>query len=307
MASSQGVFAAAFASIQTITGIFFNSFIMIVSLQDQDGFSQSPSSQIQFTMGMTNVILQCVLATYGFVSLSSPLTFFSKEFSTIMLFLIFFLVNLSFWLTAWLSSFYCVTIVRFSNKFISSLRMKLSGVVPKLLFVTVQGSFAISVPSIWYFHYEVHVTLSENMTSNYTGNVNVLIQPDLNFFYAMVYSTIGCFLPLIITLTSIGFTLASLLGHVWRIKVNTSSSGAPQLAAHYRACRTMILLVTLYVMFSISEILATSAFMSFTNVWTFIAWYTSFLYPTIQAAILISGSSKMKIALCRLLQCMNNV
>ncbi|KAM4632400.1 taste receptor type 2 member 9-like [Discoglossus pictus] len=307
MAASQGVFAAAFVSIQTITGIFFNSFIMIVSLQDRDDFSQSPSSQIQFTMGMANVILQCVLATYGFVSLSSPLMIVSKKFSKITFFLIYFLVNLSFWLTALLSSFYCVTIVRYSNKVISSLKMKLSGVVPKLLLVTVLGSFAISVPSIWYFHYEVRVTLSENMTSNYTGNVNVLIQPDLNFFYAMFYSTIGCFLPLVITLTSIGFTLASLLGHVWRVKLKTSSSGAPQLAAHYRACRTMILLLTLDVMFSVSEILATSAFMSLTNVWTYIAWYTSFLYPTIQAAILISGNSKMKIALCRLLQCMNNV
>ncbi|KAM4632396.1 taste receptor type 2 member 16-like [Discoglossus pictus] len=232
MAASQGLFAAAFASIQIVTGIFFNSFIMIVSLQDRDDFSQSPSSQIQFTMGMANVILQCVLSTYGFVAVFSPLMIFSKEFSTVLFFMIFFLVNLSFWLTAWLSSLYCVIIVRFSNKFISSLKMKFSGVVPKLLLVTVLGSFAISVPSIWYFHFEVHVTLSENMTSNYTGTVNVLIQPDLNFFYAMVYSTIGCFLPFIITLTSIGFTLASLLGHVWRIKLKTSSSGAPQLAAH---------------------------------------------------------------------------
>ncbi|KAM4608093.1 taste receptor type 2 member 9-like [Discoglossus pictus] len=307
MADSQGVLSVAFVLIQTITGIFLNSFIMIVSLQDRDDFHQSPSSQIQFTMGMANVILQCILAIFGRVAVFSPLIVVSKEFSTIMFFLIYFLVYLSFWLTAWLSSFYCVTIVRFSNKFISSLKMKLSGVVPKLLLVTVLGSFAISVPSIWYFHYEVYVTLSENMTSNYTGNVNLLFQPDLNFFYAMVYSTIGCFLPLIITLTSIGFTLAFLLGHVWRIKLKTSSSGAPQLAAHYRACRTMILLVTLDVMFSLSEILAASAFMSLTNVWTYIAWYTSFLYPTIQAAILISGNSKMKIALCSRLQCMNNV
>ncbi|KAM4641863.1 taste receptor type 2 member 41-like [Discoglossus pictus] len=266
MAASQGVISVAFASIQIITGILFNSFIMIVSLQDRDDFSQSPSSQIQFTMVMANVILQCVLATYGFVAVFSPLMICSKEFSTVMLFLIFFLVNLSFWLTAWLSSFYCVTIVRFINKVISSLKMKLSGVVPKLLLVTVLGSYAISVPSICLSHFEVHLNLSGNMTSNYSGTVDVLIQPHFDSIHLIVYTTFGCFLPLIITLTSIVFTLYSLLGHVWRIKLKTSSSGAPQLGAHYRACRTMILLVTLDVIFSLVSILAASAFMSFTNV-----------------------------------------
>ncbi|KAM4632091.1 taste receptor type 2 member 9-like [Discoglossus pictus] len=299
MPSLHLIVTVALSLVETIIGLLLNCFILAVSIQDQnEDFTLSPSKQIQFSMGLTNVIIQSMLTIEGYVSVLSPVTMFSKEFSTVIVFVHFFLNYFSSWLPTWLCSFYCVTIVRFKHNLMTSLKMGLSVVVPKLLMVTAMGSLGISVPSIWCVEFGIQQKITGNVTNNHTGNDDV-IQFNVDFFYGMVFITFGCFLPLTLTVTSIGFTLASLLGHIWRIKLNAFNVNGQQLTTHYRACRTMILLVIFYVTFNLCTATMASFPMSSVSVWSTIVQLYTLWYPTVQAAILISGSSKLKKTFCR--------
>ncbi|KAM4632118.1 taste receptor type 2 member 43-like [Discoglossus pictus] len=260
---------------------------MVVSLQDQSGcLKSSPSNEIQFAMGLTNLFVQCIITVDAVGLWLSPL----EELQTAMHFLIGFSSNLSFWLDAWICSFYCVTIVNFKNHIMTSLKMRLSSVVTKLLMVTVLGNVIISVPAIWNPPPSTKQMGTTNQTTHYlTYNSFITIS--------------GCVLPFILTITSFGFTLASLLGHVRRIKLNESTSIAPQLEAHYRACRTMKLLVICLMAFNLTEII--DWFDPHNNKLEkkVITSAMEGLYSTAQSIIVISGSSKLKAAFCRIGRC----
>ncbi|KAM4617721.1 taste receptor type 2 member 40-like [Discoglossus pictus] len=280
--------------ILSISGFIFNSFILTVSFRDQNGyFTLRPSGLIQGGMALTNVVLQCLFTVQANIAFISSHLFAHRQVGVTLVLLECFTINYSSWLTAWLCSFYCVTIVNFQHKVVTSLKMRLSGVVPKLLLVTALWSFSIGVPSIWY------VQLQHQTTRNLTGacTTNGVLVREFNTLYTIVFTTLGCVLPLIITLTTIGFTLASLLGHVRRIRLNDSISSVPQLEAHYRACRTMILLVIHYVIFNMAEMSSVFLLMSRERVLDIITWLVILLYPTAQALIVISGSSRLTKAL----------
>ncbi|KAM4628517.1 taste receptor type 2 member 7-like [Discoglossus pictus] len=193
---------------------------------------------------------------------------------------------------------YCVSVVNFKNKVLTNLKMRRSAVVPRLLLVTVLGSFLLSIPIIW------NVQQPGLITGNVSGNSSEhgKVKYGLNTQYARISIIFQCVLPIIIAITSIGFTLASLLGHVRRMKLSSSLSSAPHLETHYRACRTMILLVILYITFNAVKIIASNSEKSTGDVRTTVFWFLIMLYPSEQSVILISGSSKLTMAFLRIAQ-----
>ncbi|XP_053550809.1 taste receptor type 2 member 9-like [Bombina bombina] len=261
--------------------------------------TQSPGNQIQSCMALTNIVLQCIMTSDGFLVLFQPYLVFSTKVISARNLLLSFFANLSFWLTAWLCSFYCVTIVRFHHEVITSLKMRLPDVVPKLLLGTLLLSFSISVPTIWYIKFVTESTTSANLTGNYSAMTAFVFYHNSTF--TSIFITIGCIMPLVITLTSIGFTVASLLRHVQQMKLNAPSLSAAQLEAHYRACRTMVLLVILYVTFNVTAIRFPFSNLSFE--FFLIIWLILLLYPTVQAVILIMGSSELKGTLSQIIGC----
>ncbi|KAM4618022.1 taste receptor type 2 member 41-like [Discoglossus pictus] len=284
--------------LESIFGVICNLSLITLSCRDPtDDFRLSPSNQIHFSMGLTNVFLQCILTVAGFIYSFYPLTLASRGFSPGLIFLMYFFISLTCWLTAWLCSFYCVTIIRFKNSIMTSLKMGLSTLLPKMLMVTALGSFCLAVPSIWHAHAEVQQKKTGNSSTNFTAND--VVEFGFSFGYGIVFTMAGCIVPLIISLSSIGLTVGSLLRHVWRIKLNASNSSSPQLEAHYRACRTMILLVILYVIFNLTEIITISFTISTDSVFTITIWFVTMMYPMAQSLIVISGSSKLKASFWR--------
>ncbi|XP_053550817.1 taste receptor type 2 member 9-like [Bombina bombina] len=285
-------------TVTTISGITTNSFVAVVSVLDQRRcFSLSPRKQIQFSMVLVNVILQSLLTSEGYRGLYSTHAWWSRESCISVIFLMHFTINLSFWLTTWLGVFYCVTIVNFKHTFITQVKMRLPAVVPKILLVTTLVSFISNAPVI----FDVHLENQHNMTYNNirNGGESCLIP----LHYAIIYIIYGCFVPFIITLASIGCIVVSLMTHVHRAKLSNSTLSAPQLQAHYRACRTMILFLILFVIFNVSEMIFVSSLLSTRDIQNFIMWVFILLYPTSQAAILIMGSANLKTAFVRIVQC----
>ncbi|XP_053550823.1 taste receptor type 2 member 40-like [Bombina bombina] len=292
MWSLEWIAATLIAAFELIAAIILNLYIMATSFLDQSKkFSLSPANQMYFYMGLVNVCLQVIMTLQGYVYVFSPVTYVSKEFSVPVCLCFLYFIYLNLWLTAWLCSFYCVTIVRFRSKFVTRLKMSLSTVVPKLLLITAVGCVIISVPSIW----GVQVVAQQNMTQELTHNIhNFIVVFNFTHYYFIIFITFGCSLPLVLSLTSVGFTLTSLFGYIWRIKVTESSLSAPQLEAHYKACRTMLRLIITYLVFIVSEIHISTSILSTSNILMVATFFIALLYPTSQSAILIFGNPRLK-------------
>ncbi|XP_053550824.1 taste receptor type 2 member 40-like [Bombina bombina] len=271
---------------------------MVVIYMKQRRFLRlSPSNQIQFTMCLSNAFLQCTMVLFVYVFVISP------DVHGILIYITHFTVSLfiafSSWLTAWLCALYCVTLVSFRHKLITSLKMKLPAVVPKLLLVTFLGCLSITGAFVWCIKLTNHQVMTDNLSYNSTKNTKVIMKKCCStWFY-----TLSSILPMISSITSLFFTVTSLLGHIWKIKHQKSSLSDPQLDAHYKACKTMVMFVIVFVILVVAKTLANSSLSLREDVTINLFSCLYQCYPTEMSLILIFGSSKLKRALRRAISC----
>ncbi|XP_053550839.1 taste receptor type 2 member 7-like [Bombina bombina] len=285
-----------FTAITSVSGISSNSFIMIVSYLKHKGFLKlNPRIQIQFTMCLNNLLLQC--STVLFILVMFLIPDVHRELRQVASFVMCLFTAFAAWLAAFLCAFYTVTIVRFRHKVITSLKMKLPSLVPKLLLVTFLGCLSSTVPSIWYLNSETAQNMTGNLT--YSNISDTLVFDQSDWHYLIIFQTLGTILSVIISIISLVLTVTSLLGHIWRIKHNDSSWNRPLNVAHYKACRTMFLLVAVFVIIVVVGIIYVSKY----GKHKFMLVLKAQIYPTELSFILISGSSKVKRALYRVVPC----
>ncbi|XP_053550838.1 taste receptor type 2 member 7-like [Bombina bombina] len=285
-----------FTAITSVSGISSNSFIMIVTYLKHKRFLKlSPRNQIQFTMCLNNLLLQC--STVLFILVMFLIPDVQRELRQVASFVLCLFMAFGSWLAAWLCAFYTVIVVRFRHKVITSLKMKLPSLVPKLLLVTFLGCLSITVPSIWYLNSETAQNMTGNLTYSNISDTHVFHQSD--WHYLVIFHTLGTILPVVISIISLVLTVTSLLGHIWRIKHNDSSWNRPLNVAHYKACRTIFLFVAVFVIIVVVGII----FVSKNGIQNFMLVLKAQIYPTELSFILISGSSKVKRALYRVVPC----
>ncbi|XP_018093298.1 taste receptor type 2 member 4 [Xenopus laevis] len=262
-------------------GTILNSSILAVYLSAwKKGLDLGACNQIILTMACTNLLLQNILTFHLIFLIYRLYILFAKEiFLAAASFIFNFSISLSFWLTAWLTSYYCVRLVDFSNRFFFRLKTGISSVVTYWLLGTVVTLFIIQVPLIW----KLEIRTYQNRTTIY-NNVNK------NFELMLCNAIFACFLPTSITSFCIGLSLMSLLRHVWRMKQNTSEFWNPQLKSHIKACRTMILLLTVNVIFFLA-IFISSLKLEYTR--QYISWFIMLSIPSGQAIILLFGNSRL--------------
>ncbi|XP_075421248.1 taste receptor type 2 member 7-like [Ascaphus truei] len=220
-----------------------------------------------------------------------------------------FLIYLNFWLTAWLCVYYCIKISNFMHRLFFRVKLWVSSVLQKLLLMSAVGSFIISVPSLWICSQK---DSQENSTYSLIANCSVVSETPAFYISNIIISpmiaiaaVLGSCLPFLLSLISIGLTLTSLLGHVWRMKKKTSDFSIPRLQVHSRAARTMILLVVLSMSLCITQIYFFIPHDDPKNIFMTICWFFSLCYPTAQAFLLIQGNTKLR-RVCRgLLHCIN--
>ncbi|XP_075421244.1 taste receptor type 2 member 9-like [Ascaphus truei] len=207
---------------------------------------------ILLSMGLSNVALLCVLNTESLLPMvRSHIRFYSEIYSAVI-FLELFLIYLSFWLTAWLCVYYCIKIANFMHRLFFRVKLWVSSVLQKLLLMSVVGSFIISVPSLWTCR---QIDPQENSTYSLIANCSAVSEASALYISIIVIAAVlGCCLPFLLSLISIGLTLTSLWGHVWRMKQKTSDFSIPRLQVHSRAARNMILLVVLSMAVCITEL-----------------------------------------------------
>ncbi|MEE6513459.1 hypothetical protein FKM82_021105 [Ascaphus truei] len=230
--------------IPCIAGTIFNSCIMAVSYKNwRKDTSLNQCDLILLSIGLSNLMLQCIMNTQWFLLLVRSHIWFYSEICSSLFFLELSLIFLNFWLTAWLCVYYCIKIANCMHRLFLRVKLWVSSVLQNVLLMSAVGSFIISVPSLWTCR---QIDPQENSTHSLTANCSAVSETPAFYISNIVIVVVpGCGLPFLLSLISIGLTLTSLWGHVWRMKQKTSDFSIPRLQVHSRAARTMILLVVL--------------------------------------------------------------
>ncbi|XP_075421239.1 taste receptor type 2 member 40-like [Ascaphus truei] len=292
------------STIETIAGTIFNLCIMAVSYRNwRKDISLNLYDLILLSMGLSNLAVLCTINTKLVLLLVQSHIRFYSEICSAQNFLGRFLICLSFWLTAWLCVYYCIKISNFMHRLFLRVKLWVSSVLQKLLLMSAVGSFIISVPSLWTCH---QIDCQENNTHSLTANCSAVSEtPAFNLSDIVIVTVLGCCLPFLLSLISIGLTLTSLWGHVWRMKQKTSDFSIPRLQVHSRAARTMILLVVLSMSLCITELYLFFFPYGVEDFSTIICRFFSLCYPTAQAFLLIQGNTKLRRVCQGLLHCIN--
>ncbi|OCT64601.1 putative taste receptor type 2 member 33 [Xenopus laevis] len=276
----------AFALFITWTcGTVLNSSIVAVYVSDwKKGLKLGACDQIILTMGCNNLLMQSFL-TFELMVLTYQLYgLFTKD---ILLSSFFFGFNmalsLSLWLTAWLSSYYYLRLVNFSNRFFIRLKRGISTVVVYCLLGTVVGLFLVHMPVIW----TMHIIRDQNITK-----INSIFNDKIPFLFNFTFS---CYLPTSMTSFCIVLTLMSLLKHIHKMKQNTSEFWNPQLKNHVKACRTMLLLFAANLILFLAIFVSSLQYNTGT-IGNYVIWFIMISNPSSQAIILLFGNSRLATA-----------
>uniref|UniRef100_A0A8C5QEG8 Taste receptor type 2 n=1 Tax=Leptobrachium leishanense TaxID=445787 RepID=A0A8C5QEG8_9ANUR len=261
------------------------------------GSRLQPSDQIHVSMGLVNIFLQCT-AIAGFLMTLNP-SFLGDYMINMTFIILSFFLLFSFWLNTCLCAYYLTCIANFNHRLFTWLKTNLSVLTPKLILVAAVGSFILSFSGIGKINLEL---ITENSTTD-SGITSFKIHTDP--LYSLISNSLGCFVPCILSSLCLGYTVMCILKHVWRIKNNDSGFTRPNLQAHIRAARTMVLLI----MLSLSLILAQTLNVAFLNNGLdiiLISIFMNLLFPSGQAFIVIQASAKLR-QVFQLRGCLGNV
>uniref|UniRef100_A0A8C5QCE8 Taste receptor type 2 n=1 Tax=Leptobrachium leishanense TaxID=445787 RepID=A0A8C5QCE8_9ANUR len=288
----------AFVLIESATGLILNTVIIVCNFKDWvKGSRLQPSDQIHVTMGLANIFQQCT-AIAGFFMVWNPHLFANHVINMTFMVMYSFLL-FSFWLNTCLCAYYLTCIANFNHRLFTWLKTNFSVITPKLILVAAVGSFILNFSGIEKFRIEL---ITENSTTD-SRITSFKIHADP--LYSMIATCLGCFLPFTVSSLCLGYMVMCILRHVWRIMNNDSGFTRPNLQAHIRAARTMVLLI----MLSLSLMLAQTFNVGSSNNGldiTILSVFTTLLFPSGLAFIVIQASTKLR-QVFQLQGCLGNV
>ncbi|XP_018429668.1 PREDICTED: taste receptor type 2 member 8-like [Nanorana parkeri] len=267
-----------------------NTLIVIVNLESiRKKGKLSPSDVIFMAKGIVNILLQGFMAFQGVTYVTSSVLLYSREGYAFVILSIYFLTYFSFWLTLWLSVYYCTTITNLSYRFFIWLKRIVSNFLSQVLFLTALAIFPVSFLNIWVFNDESQIQSTKNSTE--ASIIRVLYNGNYPYFVPVTF--LGCILPFCLSLLCLLLTFSFLVRHVWRVKNNDSGSSRPNLQAHVTALRTIFFLLLMFTSFSISQVLIFIITSQETVIQT-VSWNLQLLSPLVEAAVIFQASNKLK-------------
>ncbi|KAM4632107.1 taste receptor type 2 member 4-like [Discoglossus pictus] len=295
---SEAIAILTIASTALMSGVPLNVFIMAVSFRAWvKGGQQSSANLLLLVLGpfnITTLILQC----FGNI-----IQCFVDVFSSFNIYFIFAVCCSTFlsssWITAWLSTFYCIKIVTFQHRLITYLKLRFSILLPWLLSGSIILSFSLMTLLLVITILHVpFINLDNNTNDSSYGQLSGYrnIRP---FIYGWVAAS--C-VPLLLSVISLGLTITSLILHVLRLHRGSSNISFSQVKAHVHAAITMTLLLILQIIYFL-VLTSDTLFLSCNIAWF---WFCNIIYcyfGTVQALILILGNKKLSLA-CRVFGCL---
>ncbi|XP_068103522.1 taste receptor type 2 member 40-like [Hyperolius riggenbachi] len=272
-----------------LAGVMLNSSIVAVYFRDwKNSRYFSVCDKIFLSTALLNIVQQCSNSGNGLFSYL-PLSLKSAKDVYMPIFIITFsLIYGSFWYSAWLSVYYFLKLVKYSQGFFQQLKKTLSSSIVPILIMTLLGIVFIELPFIW----TLDVLFCPIETTNQSGG---FYQTKNNVPFFVFNLVCGCCLPSLATLICIGLSVESLLGQVWRVHQNVPHfTSSPQIQGLLRAARTMTLQLILNTVLCLAitfRFLITSPDLKILGI---IESIIILFFPSAQAMTLILGNPKLR-------------
>ncbi|KAM5152752.1 taste receptor type 2 member 39-like [Mantella aurantiaca] len=275
-----------------------NTYIVIVYLEIlRKKEKLSPSDVIFLNKGIVNILLQCFIILHGILFVFSTETFYIRQVYAFVNTSVYFLTYCSFWLSAWLSAHYCISITHLSYGIFIWIKGIVSKFLTQALVLTTLGSFIVSV----HFSLTLDVNSSPQSYENGTETCVSRIHYIVSLSYSVPANVLGCILPFCLSLLCLVLTFSFLVRHVWRVKNNDSGSNRPNLQAHITALRTIFFLLLIFIIFCMSQFLVYFRKSSmFTDAITVVIWRLHSSFPLFEAIVIFQASNNLKRIILRI-------
>lgn len=228
-------------------GILSNFFIIFLHFFKHRE-SVSGSDKIIVALSFSNACFASIAFTNIFIFYFWPLMFVTHHLALVMFFIIIFIFTTSSWLTASLCFFYYVKIKTFTSSIMSHLKMKVSSLVPWMIFVSVVLS--CFSPSLTIVQLLVDKDPSGEIPAFHSINVSQSYTTSSGVFRDTLYSLFICsFIPFLISAVTTASTAFSLLLHRLKLrKKKTPSSSNHHVKKYQYTIRILIRLLIFYAM-----------------------------------------------------------
>ncbi|XP_062838307.1 taste receptor type 2 member 41-like [Anolis carolinensis] len=278
------IFSCCIIGILCIISLSGNGFIFIVTvLQWLQKRKMPPCDFLLTCLSASRLLTQFnYMASYFLPFFYSPsirkMFFFSRVF----------LHMASLWCVSWLSIFYCVKVINFSNSLLLWLKLRINLLVPKLLGISMVIFMVFSLPSIFTFH-------KFNKPCNQTITPPTSHEPEDSMWIR--------FFPVQITFTCINFSMniaatLLLLISLWRHVRNLRKSGTSvqdlNTQVHLKVMRPLFITLLLYLLFIACSITMTTGFFHVQENQALISEIMISIFPSVHPIILIWTNPKLK-------------
>ncbi|XP_032657010.1 taste receptor type 2 member 2-like [Chelonoidis abingdonii] len=278
--------------IESFTGIIANGLIIIVNCTEWIRSRKLTCCDMILTsLGISRFFLQWTMFIYSIVLVFSPVM---NEACAIWRNLYIFCMYLnifSLWFATWLSVFYCMKIVNFSQPLFLWLKRRISGLVPQLLMSSLLVSLVTSLLS-------VSITDSKyigNSMNNLSGNTRVECSHNVNSSSGLILCMLGYSFPFFIFVVSTVLLITSLWRHTKRMEKNTNISRDTITEAHVSVIKGLIAFFFFYISYFVATVLFFSKIFAHSSL--YFLWFCVLVaaaYPSGHSVILILGNPKLK-------------
>uniref|UniRef100_A0A674HY91 Taste receptor type 2 n=1 Tax=Terrapene triunguis TaxID=2587831 RepID=A0A674HY91_9SAUR len=265
-------------------------------------------SAIELSVGLVAngyiVALNCIdwaksrtLSSYDKIITSLVYQNIFDRFQTLQPYLVIwmFINQVSLCFASCLSVFYCVKIATFNQSLFSCLKLKISKLVPWLLWGSVY-SYCVS-------SHNSTDRLSTNSTMS--DNINNLLE------FTFLIHSVGSIFPLILFIASSVLLIISLWRHIRKMNLNSDLNPNfrnPSTDAHMRALKSVVSFFIFYNIYYVVSTIPIGNPSYFNDEWKYmVCIFIAAAYPSVYSIILILGNPKLKLASAKILWVRYNI
>lgn len=292
-------FSLSFLMLETVIGTLVNGYIVIVFLL---------VLVTQKKLGSGNIILTCLsLSRFGFQYLVLGLYllsyFYSDAFNSQssiknLQYVWLFFHNINVWLTALLSTFYCIRIVNIQQCIFVFLKTHFDRYVPYFILASVGISALCSNPFTYTSLNKVF-----NVDKFDTGNrSSPFILGGSDFATFSTTSVVSIAPPFLLFWVSCGLVVGSLFRHMHKVKGQERTGfREPSLHAHHRAVKMMGAFLIFFFLYTVAFNLYSSGKLG-KGMWASFCTMVIGAYPSLHSLVLAIGNPKLKQTFRKILQ-----
>ncbi|XP_048193685.1 taste receptor type 2 member 39 [Perognathus longimembris pacificus] len=273
-------------------GVIANGFIVAIYVATWiQKKTLSTSGRILVFLSVSRIVLNSLMILEISLVSTFSLTFFKDRFYTLFKISFIFLHYCGLWFPAWLSFFYFMKIANFSSSLFLKLKWRISGWIPRLLWLSVLISFSCSLvfckDTITLFNDDSHGIRFHNSTKG-------LSHIKTNMTIVALFISLSILVPLIIFIVAATMLIISLKRHTLHMKSRATGSRDPRMEAHIGAIKATSYFLILYFFNAVTLFLAISDIFKNSSFWTILLRISLITYPTAHSVLLIQDNPGLK-------------